>query len=256
MSGHNKWSSIKHKKGAADAKRGKVFSKISREIIVAVREGGGGDPESNPTLRTAIQKGRSANMPIDNIERAIKKATGEGSDAVQYEELVFEGYAADGVGLIVEVLTDNHNRAAAEIKHIFNRAGENLAQTGSVSRNFSRKGEIFVDAGTIDEEQLMELALEAGAQDMETQNSQYRIVTDPSAFVDILEALQKAGVEITDSGVNLVPEVTLPVTDKKKAASLLRFIDDLDDLEDVRNVYANCEIDDGLMEEISREQEQ
>src|SRR6056297_2773465 len=138
MSGHNKWSSIKHKKGAADAKRGKVFSKIAREIIVAVREGGGGDPETNPTLRTIIQKARGVNMPMDNITRAIKKATGEGSDAVQYEELVFEGYAADGVGLFVEVLTDNHNRAAAEIKHAFNHADENLAQSGSVSRNFSR----------------------------------------------------------------------------------------------------------------------
>lgn len=256
MSGHNKWSSIKHKKGAADAKRGKIFSKITREIFVAVREGGGGDPEANPTLRTIIQKARDVNMPMDNIKRAIKKATGEGSDAVQYEELVFEGYAADGVGLIVEVLTDNHNRAAAEVKHAFSRAGENMAQTGSVSHNFNRKGEIYVNADKADEERLMEIALEAGAEDMESEGGQFRIVTDPSAFMDIVDAIKNAGIEIESSGVNLVPDVSVPVTNKAKAASLLRFIDELDDLEDVRNVYANYDIDDELIEELSQEQEE
>lgn len=255
MSGHNKWSSIKHKKGAADAKRGKIFSKISREIFVAVREGGGGDPEANPTLRQIIQKARDVNMPMDNIKRAIKKATGEGSDAVQYEELVFEGYAADGVGLIVEVLTDNHNRAAAEIKHAFSHAGENLAQSGSVSRNFNRKGEIYVNKEKTDEDTLMEVALEAGAEDMESDEDQFRILTDPSDFMDIVDTIKEAGIEIASSGVNLVPEVTVPVTDKSKATSLLKFIDALDDLEDARNVYANYEIDDKLMEEISAEQE-
>jgi len=255
MSGHNKWSSIKHKKGAADAKRGKIFSKISREIFVAVREGGGGDPETNPALRTIIQKARGVNMPMDNIDRAIKKATGEGSDAVQYEEKIFEGYAADGVGLIVDVLTDNNNRAAAEIKHAFNHAGENMAQSGSVSRNFTRKGEIYVNKDKADEEILMEVALEAGAEDMEIEDTQFRIVTDASGFMDVVETIEKAGIEIAESGVNLVPEVTVPVTDKSKAAKLLRFIDTLDDLDDVRNVYANYEIDDALMEEISQENE-
>lgn len=255
MSGHNKWSSIKHKKGAADAKRGKIFSKISREIFVAVREGGGGDPETNPALRTIIQKARGVNMPMDNIERAIKKATGEGSDAVQYEEKIFEGYAADGVGLIVDVLTDNNNRAAAEIKHAFSHAGENLAQSGSVSRNFTRKGEIYVDKDKAEEDNLMEIALEAGAEDMEIEDTQFRIVTDASDFMDVVETIEKAGIEIAESGVNLIPEVTVPVTDKSKAAKLLRFIDTLDDLDDVRNVYANYEIDDALMEDISQENE-
>ena len=255
MSGHNKWSSIKHKKGAADAKRGKIFSKLAREIIVAVREGGGGDPDSNPALRTVIQNARGVNMPMDNIKRAIKKATAEGSDAVQYEELVFEGYAADGVGLIIEVLTDNHNRAAAEIKHAFSRANENMAQTGSVSRNFARRGEIFVSKEKSDEDSLMEIALEAGAEDFETLDDEYRIVTDPSDCMDVADAITKAGIEISNSGVNLVADINVPVTDKSKAAALLKFIDALEDLDDVRNVYANYDISDELLEEIGAEEE-
>ncbi len=248
MSGHNKWSTIKHKKGAADAKRGKIFSKLAREIVVAVREGGGGDPDSNPTLRTIIQNARGVNMPMDNITRAIKKATGEGADAVQYEELVFEGYAADGVGLIIEVLTDNRNRAAAEIKHAFSRAGQNLAQTGSVSRNFSRLGEIFIDSEKVDEDSLMELALEAGAEDFEVLDDQYRIVTAPSDCQAVADAITKAGIEISNSGVNLVADLTVPVNELGKGATLLRFIDDLEDLDDVRNVYANCDIPDEIVE--------
>ncbi len=254
MSGHNKWSSIKHKKGAADAKRGKIFSKISREIIVAVIAGGS-DPDANPMLRTIIQKGRAANMPMDNIKRAIKKGSGEGSDAVQYHELVYEGYAADGVGLIVEVLTDNQNRASAEIKHRLTHSGASLAQQGSVSRNFTRRGEIYVDVDKADEEQLMEVALEAGAEDMTMEGDAYRIVTDPSPFVDIVEAIEKAGIEISDSGVNLVPDLTVPVTDKSTAIKLLKLIDAIDDLEDVKNVYANYEITDALMEEIASQEE-
>jgi YebC/PmpR family DNA-binding regulatory protein len=254
MSGHNKWSTIKHKKGAADAKRGKIFSKLAREIIVAVREGGGGDPESNPALRTIIQNARGVNMPMDNITRAIKKATGEGSDAVQYEELAFEGYAADGVGLIIEVLTDNRNRAAAEIKHAFNRYGANLAQTGSVSRNFARMGEIFVARDKAGEDALMEQALEAGAEDMEILEDEYRIVTDPSDCVAVADAITKAGIEVANSGVNLVALVTAPVTEKSKASSLMKFIDALEDLDDVRNVYSNYDISDELLEEIGAEE--
>lgn len=253
MSGHNKWSTIKHKKGAADAKRGKIFSKLAREIVVAVREGGGGDPDANPTLRTIIQNARGVNMPMDNITRAIKKATGEGSDAVQYEELVFEGYAADGVGLIIEVLTDNRNRAAAEIKHAFSRAGQSLAQTGSVSRNFSRRGEIFIESDKVDEDSLMELALEAGAEDFEVLEDEYRIFTAPSDCQGVADAITKAGIEISNSGVNLVADVTVPVDDRAKAATLLKFIDDLEDLDDVRNVYANCDIPDEIVDSIRSE---
>ena len=187
MSGHSKWKTIQHKKGAADARRGKVFSKLSKELMVVARQGGG-DQEMNPTLRTVVQKAKSVNMPADNIQRAIKKGTGE-MEGVTFEEVVYEGYASGGVALIVEALTDNKNRAASEIRHIFTKHGSSFAQQGAVSRGFQRKGQIFIDASTVDEDMLMGVVLEAGAEDMKKDGDQFEVLVDPSSFTGVTEAL-------------------------------------------------------------------
>ena len=251
MSGHNKWSTIKHKKGAADAKRGKVFSKLAKEILVAVKSGGG-DPAANITLRALIQKARSVNMPADNIDRAIKKGTGELESEV-LEEIMYEGYAGGGVAIIVEVVTDNRNRSTAEVRHAFSRYDANLAQSGAVSRSFQRKGYFLVGADKIDEDQLLELALEAGADDVARDGDNFEVTTEPASFGDVLEALQGAGVEPEESEITLLPDTTVPVTEKSKASSLLRFIDALDDLEDVQKVHSNFDIDDALMAELQED---
>lgn len=248
MSGHNKWSTIKHKKAASDAKRGKVFSKIAKEILVSVKTGGG-DPAANITLRALIQKARAANMPADNIERAIKKGTGE-LESEALEEIVYEGYAGGGVAVIVEVVTDNRNRSTAEVRHAFTRHEASLAQTGAVSRSFQRRGYILIGADKIDEDQLLELALEAGADDVVRDGDNFEVITAPASFMDVVDALNKAGIEPEDSEITLLPDTTVPVTEKSKAASLLRFIDALDDLEDVQRVHANFDIDDALMAEL------
>ena len=193
MSGHSKWSTIKHKKGAADAKRGKIFSKLSKEIMVVARQGGS-DPAMNPTLRTVIQKAKAVNMPSDNIDRAVKKGAGE-LDGIIYEEIVYEGYADGGVGLIVMVLTDNKRRAAAEVRHIFTKNNSSFADKGSVSRGFERKGQIFVDKSTIEEDALMDVVLEAGAEDMHGDGDQYEILIDPSSFSAVMDAIEKAGIQ-------------------------------------------------------------
>ena len=248
MSGHNKWSTIKHKKAASDAKRGKVFSKIAKEILVSVKTGGG-DPAANITLRALIQKARAANMPADNIERAIKKGTGE-LESEALEEIVYEGYAGGGVAVIVEVVTDNRNRSTAEVRHAFTRHEASLAQTGAVSRSFQRRGYILIGADKIDEDQLLELALEAGADDVVRDGDNFEVITAPASFMAVVDALNKAGIEPEDSEITLLPDTTVPVTEKSKAASLLRFIDALDDLEDVQRVHANFDIDDALMAEL------
>ncbi len=252
MSGHNKWSTIKHKKAATDAKRGKVFSKIAREIMVVARQGGG-DPEANPTLRTLIQKGRSVNMPMDNIDRAIKKGTGGDDDGIQFDELSYEGYAAGGVALVIQVLTDNKNRTAAEIRHAFSKHGGNMAGPGSVSRTFHRKGIIQVDTDKTGEDELMEIVLEAGAEDMTRDGDQFIITTDPTVFMDVVDALNAANIEIANSEVSLISEIYMPVTDKSQAGSILRFIEALEDLDDVQNVYSNFDIDDAMMEELNQD---
>jgi YebC/PmpR family DNA-binding regulatory protein len=252
MSGHNKWSTIKHKKAATDAKRGKIFSKIAKEIMVAAREGGG-DPAGNITLRSLIQKARSVNMPADNIDRAIKKGTGD-LDGVVLEEMAYEGYANGGVAVLVEVLSDNRNRSSAEIKHVFSKHNGNLAGQGSVSRLFHRKGQIIINDTAVEEDKLMEVVLEAGAEDFSHEDGQFCIETDPAAFEDVLNALEKAGIEVEMSEVTKIPETTIPVTEKGPASSLLRFIEALEDLDDVGNVYANFDIDDGLMAEIEGEE--
>lgn len=251
MSGHSKWATIKHKKGAADAKRGKIFSKIAKEIMVAAQQGGG-DPSANITLRALIQKGKGVNMPNDNIDRAIKKGTGE-LGATSFEEIMYEGYAGGGVALIVMVLTDNRNRAAAEIRHIFSKNGSSFAQQGSVSRNFDRKGQILVDATGVNEEKLMELALEAGADDIELDGDQYEILTDPSAFADVCDALDAAGIESVSKEVTLLPNLTVPVSDVAQARSILKFVAALEDNDDVQNVYTNMDMTDEVMDVVGED---
>jgi len=251
MSGHSKWANIKHRKGAADAKKGRVFSKIAKEIMVSARTSGG-DPAGNITLRALIQKARSANMPADNIDRAVKKGMGD-LDGVILEELVYEGYGPGGVAIIVETLTDNKNRTAAEVKHAFSKFSLSLAGPGSVSRSFQRKGLILISKEAAGEDQLMELALDAGAEDMKTEDEVYEIVTEPSLFMDVVDALNKADVPMESSEITMIPDLYASVTDKRAASSVMRFIDALEDLDDVQNVYSNFDIDDALMEAISVE---
>ena len=252
MSGHSKWATIKHKKGAADAKRGKVFSRLAKEIMVVAREGGG-DPGQNITLRTLLQKAKGVNMPNDNIERAIKKGTGE-LDGGQLDEIVYEGYAGGGVALVVKVLTDNKNRAAAEVRHIFTRHGSSFAGQGSVTRSFERKGQILVDAESIDEDKLMEIALEAGADDIKQDGPHFEVLTDPADFAGVMDALEAAEVATIESGVSLVPTITVPVTEKSSASSILRFISELEDNDDVQNVYSNMDLTDEVLAELEADE--
>ena len=250
MSGHNKWSSIKHKKGAADAKRGKVFSKIAKEIMVTVRASGS-DPNSNITLRALIEKGRAANMPSDNIERAIKRGAGELEGEV-LEEVTFEGYGQGGVGLVVQTLTNNRNRSAAEIRHIFTRHGASFAGQGSVLRSFQRKGDIMVDASKVEEDKLMELVLEAGAEDMTKEGDEFEVITDPSQFMNVVDALKKANIPMPQSEISLLPDTMIPISDKSKAEAMIRFIEELEDLDDVQNVYSNFDVDPSIAEQLSK----
>lgn len=251
MSGHSKWATIRHKKGAADAKRGKVFSKLSKELLVVARQGGG-NPELNPTLRTLMQKCKSVNMPNDNIERAIKKGTGE-IDGVTYEEIVYEGYAAGGVGLVVKCLTDNKNRAAAEIRHIFTKHGSSFAGQGAVSRGFERKGQIFVDQTVTDEDTLMTVVLDAGAEDMQPDGEQFEILCEPAAFQEVVDALEKAGIATASAEVTLVPTTYMPINDKAHARSVMKFVADLEDNDDVQEVYHNMDVDDAILSELEGE---
>ncbi len=250
MSGHSKWATIKHKKGAADAKRGKMFSKLAKEIMLAAKTNG--DPESNPTLRTLIQKAKGINMPNDNIDRAIKKGTGE-LEAAVLEELTYECYAAGGVGLVVKVLTDNKNRAAAEIGHLFRRNGSDFAARGSVSRNFERRGQIIVEKAAAEEEALMNIVLEAGADDMESDEEGYEILTQPGAYQDVVSALEQAQIAVAGSEVAFLPMATKPLTDLAQVKSLLKFINALEDNDDVQNVYHDAEIGDELLAQAEEE---
>jgi YebC/PmpR family DNA-binding regulatory protein len=243
MSGHSKWATIKHKKGAADAKRGKIFSRISKELIVAAK-GGGSNPDINITLRTLMQKAKSVNMPSENVDRAIKKGAGE-LEGVSFEEIVYEGYASGGVGMVVKVLTDNKNRAAAEVRHIFTRHGSSFAGQGSVSRGFERRGQIFIAEDTVEEDKLMEIVLEAGADDL-TNDGGYEVLTSPVAFNDVMDALDKADIKTEDSGISLVPLTLVPVTEASKAKSVMKFISDLEDNDDVQDVYSNIDISDDI----------
>ena len=238
MSGHSKWATIKHAKGLADAKRGKLFTKFIKEISIAARMGGG-EPNSNPRLRTAIIKARASNMPKDNIDRAIKKGTGELGAAV-FEELVYEGYAAGGVAVMVEVLTDNKNRAAADVRNIFNKNGGNLGVSGSVSRMFQRKGTIEYDAEKVSEDQVMEIALEAGADDIVNEGGVITVTTSAEAFAAVADALTEKGFESLSGEVGMVPDAYSAV-DADTAAKVAKLLNRLEDNDDVQNVYSNVE---------------
>ncbi|MBP5176588.1 MAG: YebC/PmpR family DNA-binding transcriptional regulator [Treponema sp.] len=241
MSGHSKWSTIKHAKGIADAKRGQLFTKFIKEISIAAKMGGG-DPDSNPRLRTAMLKAKAASMPKENIERAIKKGTGE-LGAVSYEELVYEGYAAGGVAVLVEVLTDNKNRAAADVRNIFNKNGGNLGTTGSVSRMFDRKGVIEYDAEKVSEDELTEVALEANAEDVVNEDGVITVTTDPSSFDSVLEALQAKEYESLSAAVSMVPQAYTAV-DVETAKKVAKLINKLEENDDVQNVWSTVEYPD------------
>ncbi|HEN20582.1 MAG TPA: YebC/PmpR family DNA-binding transcriptional regulator [Desulfobacteraceae bacterium] len=248
MSGHNKWSSIKHKKGAADAKRGKVFSKLIKEITVAARMGGG-DIEGNPRLRSAVNAAKAENMPKDNIERAIKKGTGE-LEGTSYEEANYEGYGPGGVAVLVDCLTDNKNRTVAEIKHLFERHGGNLGEPGCVSWIFEKKGLIVIEKDNVDEDQLMDLALEAGADDIREDEGEFEVLTEPSAFDSVKRAIDEKGIACSLAENGMVPKNTVKL-EGKKAQQMLNLMEALEDNDDISHVYANFDISDEVMEALS-----
>ncbi len=243
MSGHSKWAQVKHFKGAVDAKRGKIFSKLAKEITIAAKVGGG-DPNMNPRLRVALLKCRAANMPNDNIERAIKRGTG-GDEAISYDELTYELFGPGGVALLVEVNTDNRNRTSQEIRSLLTKHGGTLAGSGAVSRLFHRKGQIVVPREAAGEDQMMELALEAGAEDFKTETEGYEILTTPNQFEAVHKAVEARGVKPVLAGITEVPSLTVPVTDPATVAALNRLIEALEDHDDVKEVYSNAEFQEG-----------
>jgi YebC/PmpR family DNA-binding regulatory protein len=245
MSGHSKWHTTKRHKAVIDAKRGKIFSVLAKEITVAARAGGG-NPESNARLRTLMDKARAANMPTDNIKRAVQKGTGE-IPGVVYEEIVYEGYAPGGVGLIIEVTTDNKNRAAAEVRQAFNDNGGNMAQTGAVSHSFARKGQILLGASQTSEDQLMELALEAGADDILNHGDHFEVLCPIPAYDAVSKALQEKGLKPESSELAYVASIPVPVGDAAVAKQVLALIDALEALDDVKAVHGNHEIDEKLL---------
>ena len=244
MSGHSKWATIKHKKGAADKARGKLFAKLARQIEVSAK--GGGDIDANPTLRTAVQKAKAARMTNDAIDRAIKRGTGEaGGDS--YESIMYEGYAPGGVALMIDVLTDNRNRTGAEIRGVFTKLGGSMAEPGAVSWQFARRGVIVTGEG-VDEDTVMTAALEAGADDVVDEGAAFRVVTDPSVVFDVKAALDDAGVEVISADAPLVSDNPVPVTDSGDARSVLRVIEALEDNDDVQDVFSNFDMADDVLE--------
>lgn len=246
MSGHSKWASIKHKKAAQDAKRGKIFTKIIRELSVAARIGGG-DPDTNPRLRKAIAEAKGVNMPADNIKRAIMKGTGQ-LEGSTYEEGTYEGYGPGGVAIFLEVLSDNKNRTVSELRHIFSRHGGNIAESGCVAWMFKRKGYIVVEKSKASEDRLLEIILDAGAEDLREDGSNYEIFTPPEAFEDVVDALEKHDIEIAAKNLGQIPQNYVKLTGKP-AQQLLSLMEDLEDHDDVQNVWANFDIDE---EEIAK----
>ena len=246
MSGHSKWATIKRKKAANDARRSNQFAKLLRAVEVAAKEGGG-DPGANMTLASAVEKARGSSVPSDNIERAIKRGSGADADAARYEEITYEGYAPGGIALFVEALTDNRNRTAQDVRHAFARNGGNLGETGSTAWMFTRKGVIVVEkAAAPDDERLLELALEAGADDLNDSESSWEIVTEPTALAAVRDALRAAGIELFSAELTMLPQSTIPV-DGGEARRVLQLIEALEDLEDVQNVYANFDIPEEVM---------
>jgi YebC/PmpR family DNA-binding regulatory protein len=249
MAGHSKWANIKHRKGAVDAKRGKIFTRLIKEITVAARMGGG-DVTSNPRLRSAVAAAKSENMPKDNIARAIKKGTGEIEGEV-YEEILYEGYGPGGVAVLVECMTDNRNRTVADIRHYFAKSNGNLGESGCVNWMFDKKGLIVVDKETTTEDELMDVALEAGAEDVIEEEGEFHVMTSPEEFDEVREGLEEGGVKFISASVSMVPQNTIEVTEENVAKSLLKLLENLEDHDDVQNVHANFDIDDALMEQLS-----
>mgnify|MGYP004704098387 CR=1 FL=1 len=249
MSGHSKWSTIKRKKGAIDSKRGKIFTKLIKEITLAARLGGG-DIEGNARLRSAILAAKEENMPKDNIDRAIKKGTGELAGGAAYEEVTYEGYGPAGVAVIVEVMTDNKNRTVAEIRHIFSKHGGNLGENGCVAWMFDKKGSIVFDKQAVDEDALMETVLEAGADDVRDQETEWEVITDPVNFDTVKKAIDQKGWKYLDARVGLIPQTTVKL-EAGKAEQMMKLMERLEDNDDVQNVYANFDISDEVMEKLS-----
>ena len=245
MSGHSKWHSIKHKKGAADAKRGKLFTRIIKELTVAARDGGG-DPDSNPRLRTVIADAKAANMPADNIKRAIRRGTGE-EPGVSYEEVTYEGYGPGGVALLLEVLTDNKNRAVGEIRHLLTKHGGNLGSSNSVAWMFDKRGHLLIEKSAADEEKLMTAAIEAGADDFSDDNGHWEILSAPESFDAVAEAVRALGVEPASAQVAMLPQ-NFVMLEGKLAQQMLKLIGALDDLDDIRHVWSNFDIDEKEIE--------
>ena len=250
MSGHSKWATIKHKKGAADAKRGKLFTKLIKEIAVAARIGGG-DPDSNPRLRTAIADAKAVNMPADNIKRGIQRGTGE-LPGVQYEEIVYEGYGPSGVALIMEIATDNRNRTLAELRHILSKHGGNLGETGCVTWIFSKRGYIVIEKSKVEEDALLELITEAGADDMREDGENWEILCPVENFQRVLDALNKAGIAPAAAELAMVPQTQVKISGKP-ADQVLRLMDELDEHEDVQHVYANFDIEDAELQSLAQQ---
>jgi YebC/PmpR family DNA-binding regulatory protein len=250
LSGHSKWSSIKHKKGAADAKRGKLFSKLSRAIIVAAKEGGG-DPANNLALQNAIEKAKSYSMPKDNIDRAIAKGSGADADADAFETIVYEGYGPEGVAVIVEALTDNRNRTAADVRHVFSKHGGNLGATGAVAWQFDRRGVVVVPAEGVDEEELLLVAADGGAEDVEPDGDVFQVTSAPEQLSAVREAIEAAGITVDSAELSLIPKTTVAVEDETKARQVMRLIDALEDNDDVQDVYANFDIPERVLEAVA-----
>jgi len=243
MSGHSKWSSIKHKKAATDSKRGKIFTKLIKEITIAARMGGG-DPDANPRLRTAIAAARAENMPKDNMERAIKKGTGE-LEGVNYEEVTYEGYGAGGAAVYVESLTDNKNRTVADIRYIFSKAGGNMAESGCVAYLFDKKGYLVVEKSVVDEDTLMETALDAGAEDVREDGENFEVITEPGDFEGVRDAIEGAGIATIAAEITMLPQTVTPVAGKE-ADQMVRLMENLEDCDDVQKVYTNADLPDDM----------
>ncbi|HWH61312.1 MAG TPA: YebC/PmpR family DNA-binding transcriptional regulator [Terriglobales bacterium] len=248
MSGHSKWATIKHKKGALDAKRGKIFTRLIKEISIAAKNGGG-DPDSNPRLRTAILAAKSENMPADNIKRAIQRGTGELPGAV-YEEFTLEGYGPGGVAVMLDINTDNRNRTVSEIRHVFGKNGGNMAAAGAVAYMFHKKGDIVVAKSAASEDDLMNVVLEAGADDLRDDGENWEVVTDPSAFEAVVEAVKKAGITPVSASVAMIPQTYVKL-EGQQAGTMIRLVEALEEHDDVQNVHSNFDIDEKLLEEVA-----
>jgi YebC/PmpR family DNA-binding regulatory protein len=250
VSGHSKWSTIKHKKGAADAKRGQLFTKLSKAIIVAAKEGGA-DPTANLSLQNAIEKAKSYSMPKDTIERAIARGAGTDADAAAYETIVYEGYGPDGVAVLVEALTDNRNRTASDVRHTFTKNGGNLGTTGAVAWLFERRGIVLVEAAGVDEDELMLAAAEGGAEEVELDGSVFEVSSAPEDLAAVRQAIEDAGIKVESAELSMVPKTTVEVAEEPSARKLIRLIEALEENDDVQGVYANFDIPEQVLEAVA-----